>query len=117
MKPTQSNRLLRMTESQKGAALFSWFVSTTRVLGQEVDWLLTPQVSEEAAKAFASRALARGLRVEAGTLPGIEPKVRIGWRAAHPWAQSSNANAIMGLRAQVAAAFQEPGTENLRLTS
>lgn len=80
----------------------SWFVSTTRAMGHDVEWLLTPHTSEDAAKAFASRALARGLRVEAGTIPGIEPKVRIGWRAAHHWAQSSNSKAIMGLRTQVA---------------
>src|SRR5271169_5316063 len=82
--------------------MYSWFVSTTRAMGQDIEWLLTPHTSEDAAKAFASRALVRGLRVEAGTIPGIEPKVRIGSRTAHHWAQSSNSRAIMGLRTQVA---------------
>ncbi|MGO8844070.1 MAG: hypothetical protein ACLQFI_01695 [Methylocella sp.] len=82
--------------------MHSWFVSTTRALGHEIEWLLTPHISEDAAKAFASRALVRGLRVEAGTIPGNEPKMRIGWRTAHHWAQSSNPKAIMGLRKQVA---------------
>ena len=94
----------------------SWFVSTTRALGQEIEWLLTPHTCEDAAKAFASRALARGLRVEAGTTPGIEPKVRIGWRTAHHGAQSSNAKAIIGLRTQVAN-FALARSETLRLAS
>ena len=80
----------------------SWFVSTTRTRGagprQQVEWRLTTCASEEAAKEFAAKALARGLRVEAGTIPGIEPKIRVGWRAAHDWAQSSNEGAIMSLR-------------------
>ena len=96
----------------------SWFVSTTRTLGQEIEWLLTPHTSEEAAKAFASGALVRGLRVEAGTIPGIEPKVRINWRTAYHWAQSSNSKAIMGLRTQVANfALQKARNETLRLAS
>jgi len=79
----------------------SWFVSTTRTLGgsrKEVEWLLEECPTEQAAKEFASKALTRGLRVEAGTLPGIEPRVRVGWRAAHHWAQSSNENAIKNLQ-------------------
>ncbi|HKN28681.1 MAG TPA: hypothetical protein VJY34_12660 [Roseiarcus sp.] len=76
----------------------SWFVSTTRRVGPDVEWLLTPCATEDEAKALASEALIRGLRVEAGTNPGVEPKKRIGWRAAHHWAQSSNPGAIMSLR-------------------
>jgi hypothetical protein len=79
----------------------SWFVSTTRTLGgsrKEVEWLLEECPTEQAAKEFASKALTRGLRVEAGTLPGIEPRVRVRWRAAHHWAQSSNENAIKNLQ-------------------
>ena len=76
----------------------SWFVSTTRAAGDDVEWLLTPCETEDEARACASRALARGLRVEAGTLPGIEPRQRIGWKAAYDWAQSSNDGAIMSLR-------------------
>ncbi len=56
------------------------------------------RATDSEAKACASEALIRGLRVEAGTLPGVEPEVRIGWRAAHHWAQSSNAGSIMSLR-------------------
>jgi hypothetical protein len=93
--------------------MYSWFVSTTRAMGQEIEWLLTPHATEDAAKAFASRALVNGLRVEAGTIPGIEPKIRIGWRAAHHWAQSSNSNAIVGLRTRVARfALQKVTSEN-----
>ena len=80
----------------------SWFVSTTRTVRagsrQDIEWLLTPCASEQAAKAVASRALARGLRVEAGTAPRVEPKIHVGWLAAHHWAQSSNQEAIMSLR-------------------
>ncbi len=76
----------------------SWFVSTTRPLGREVEWVLTPLPTEDAARAFASNALVRGLRVEAGTVPGVEPKVKIGWQAAHHWAQLANDDGIMGLR-------------------
>ena len=60
-------------------------------------FLIAPFARIASAKAFSSSALARGLRVEAGTLPGIEPKLRMGWRAAHHWAQSSNERAIMNL--------------------
>ena len=79
-----------------------WFVSTTRTIGagsaREVEWLLTPCASEEAAKELAVKAIVRGLRVEAGTTPGVEPRVRLGWRAAHHWAQSSNQNAVLNLQ-------------------
>ena len=84
----------------------SWFVSTTRSAPGShygVEWLLVPCRTEDEAKAFASQALARGLRIEAGTVPGIEPHVRIGWQAAHHWAQSSNADFIMSLRQRLAA--------------
>ena len=80
----------------------SWFVSTTRAVGREVEWLLTQHLTEDAAKAFASRELRRGVRVEAGTIPGIEPEIRISWRKAHHWAQSSDTDAIMGLRRRLA---------------
>ena len=76
----------------------SWFVSTTRRVGAEVDWRLRECDDEEQAKAYASGALSRGCRVEAGTAPGVRPQRRIGWRAAHDWAQSSNAGSIMSLR-------------------
>ena len=70
----------------------SWFVSTTRPVGNEV----------EEARVFASSAILRGLRVEAGTAPGIEPRVRIGWRAANHWAHEPHENSIMGLRRRLA---------------
>jgi hypothetical protein len=82
--------------------LTSWFVSTTRAIGKEVEWMLTPHASEEDARAFASSAIRRGLRVEAGTVPGVEPKVRIDWCAAYHWAQHRNENSIMGLQRRLA---------------
>lgn len=75
----------------------SWFVSTTRKDGAEIDWRLTECADEEQAKAYASGALARGCRVEAGTVPDVHPARRINWLAAHDWAQSSNGGSIMNL--------------------
>lgn len=81
----------------------SWFVSTTRAVGrEEVDWQLTPHTCEEDARRHAHRALTRGFRVEAGTVPGVCPAVRIGWRTAHHWAQEANEHSIMGLRRRLA---------------
>jgi hypothetical protein len=80
----------------------SWFVSTTRPVGEDVEWGLTPHASEEEARRFASDALVRGFRVEAGTIPGIRPEVRIGWRFVQHWAQSEDENSIMGLRRRLA---------------
>jgi len=80
----------------------AWFVSTTRSVPGGVEWLLSACATEEEAKSVAAKALARALRVEAGTVPGIEPRVRIGARTAHQWAQSSSENAIMGLRRRLA---------------
>ncbi len=51
----------------------SWFVSTTRPLPEsegDVEWLLTACATEEEAKEHASKALGRGMRIEAGTIPG-----------------------------------------------
>jgi hypothetical protein len=81
----------------RSVAMACWFISTTRPVGADVEWTLTPCATEDEAKARASDALIRGLRVEAGTIPGVEPTVRIGWRQAHDWAQSSNARAIRSL--------------------
>jgi len=75
----------------------SWFVSTTRSIGAEIDWRLTSPATEEEAKAFASQALSRGCRVEAGTAPRGEQGRRIGWTDAHDWAQSSNEGAVLNL--------------------
>jgi hypothetical protein len=79
-----------------------WFVSTTRKVGEDVEWRLSTYDSEAEAKVHASRELVRGFRIEAGTLPGVEPKRRIGWPSAHDWAQSSNDFAIMNLRRRLA---------------
>ncbi len=75
----------------------AWFVSTTRKVGAEIDWRLIECADEDEAKAYASGALSRGCRVEAGATPGVRPERRIGWRAAHDWAQSSNDGSIMSL--------------------
>ena len=75
----------------------SWFVSTTRKVGAEIDWRLIECADEDEAKACASDALSRGCRVEAGAAPGVRPARRIDWRAAYDWAQSSNDGSIMGL--------------------
>ena len=86
----------------KTPSMNSWFVSTTRTNGvgahKEVEWLLNECATEQDAKELAAGALSRGLRVEAGTLPGIRPRVRIEWAAAHDWAQSSNPRAIRNLQ-------------------
>ena len=88
--------------SAKTPSMNSWFVSTIRTRGagaqKEVEWLLNECSTEQDAKELAAGALSRGLRVEAGTLPGIRPRVRIEWSAAHDWAQSSNPDAIRNLR-------------------
>ncbi|HTR13472.1 MAG TPA: hypothetical protein VMI72_09540 [Roseiarcus sp.] len=80
----------------------AWFVSTTRPRGQEVEWSLTPCASEDEAKALALTAIARGLRVEAGTAPGVLPRSRIGWRAAHHWARSEKPGSIVDLKRRLA---------------
>lgn len=81
----------------------SWFVSTTRPIGQEeVDWQLTPHGSEEDARRHAHHAIVRGFRVEAGTAPGVRPAVRIGWPSSHHWAQDASEDSIMGLRRRLA---------------
>ncbi len=83
-----------------------WFVSKTRPqpgMQGHVEWLLTACATEDEAKALASTFLGRGFRIEAGTVPGIEPQVRIAGPAAHHRAQSSNSRAIMGLRKRLEA--------------
>ena len=59
-----------------GAEMTAWFVSTTRPLPKsegDVEWLLMPFATEEEAKEHASKALVRGMRIEAGTIPGSNP--------------------------------------------
>jgi hypothetical protein len=82
--------------------LTAWFVSTTRRIGDDVEWMLTSCATEGEAKALAEKALMRGLRVEAGTVPGVEPRARIGSRAARPWTQASKEGSIMDLRRRLA---------------
>ena len=79
----------------------SWFVSTTRKVGDETEWRLASFDTEEEAKTYASQALARGFRVEAGTAPRDKQGRRIGWREAHAWAQSSNDGTILSLYRRV----------------
>ncbi len=71
----------------------TWFVATVNRLPGEAHfsfiWSMQEFESESAAGRYAKDALNKGLRVEAGTLPG--PQIRIPWREAAAWAASSEA--------------------------
>jgi hypothetical protein len=71
----------------------TWFVGTANRLPREAQfsfiWTMAEFETEAAARRYAKDALNRGLRVEAGTLPG--PQVRIRWREAVSWAASEEA--------------------------
>jgi hypothetical protein len=71
----------------------TWFVGTASRLPGEAQfrfiWSLQEFENETAARRYAKDALNKGLRVEAGTLPG--PRIRIPWREAAAWAASSEA--------------------------
>ena len=71
----------------------TWFVSTVKRSPGEPRfafiWTMAEFETEAAARRYAKDALKRGLRVEAGTLPG--PQVRIPWREAVAWAGSGEA--------------------------
>jgi hypothetical protein len=71
----------------------TWFVGTANRGPGEAQfsfiWSMREFENESAARRYAKAALNRGLRVEAGTLPG--PKVRIPWRKAAAWAALSEA--------------------------
>jgi hypothetical protein len=73
----------------------TWFVSTVnRLPGNRnfsLIWAMEEFATEAAARRYAKDALNLGLRVEAGTLSEIEPKVRIHWREAADWAASGEA--------------------------
>lgn len=75
--------------------MLRWYVATTqRAAGAQgfgIIWTAEEFDCESEAQAYAASALARGLRVEAGTLPGIAPACRISWRDAMNWAQSTKA--------------------------
>jgi hypothetical protein len=66
----------------------TWFVSTVKRRPGEphfaLIWTMAEFKNEAAARRYAKDALNRGLRVEAGTLPG--PQVHIRWREAAAWA-------------------------------
>jgi hypothetical protein len=69
----------------------AWFVSTAgRSPGEPhfaLIWTMEEFETEAAARRYAKDALNRGLRVEAGTLPG--PQVHVPWRKAVAWAESA----------------------------
>ena len=71
----------------------TWFVGTVNRSPGEAQfsfiWSMHEFENETAARHYAKAALNRGLRVEAGTLPG--PQIRIPWRKAAVWAVSSEA--------------------------
>ena len=72
-----------------GRPMLQWYVSTSRRKMEnrpiDVIWDAEDFESEEAARAYASAILAEGVRVEAGTLPGVWPTVRVSWREAIAW--------------------------------
>lgn len=79
-----------------------WFVSTTRAAGADVEWLLEEWASEEEARVFAFEAIVRGLRVEAGTVPGVAPRRRIDWTQARNWASASTEGTLVDLSRRLA---------------
>jgi len=60
--------------------------------------------NENQAKRFAALALTRGADVEAGTLPGVVPKVRIYRQGAREWARPISAAAGVESRRSLAGA-------------
>ena len=70
----------------------TWFVSTVnRAPGEphfSFIWAMQEFERESAARRYAKDALNQGLRVEAGTLAGIQPEVRVCWREAVDWVAS-----------------------------
>lgn len=73
--------------------MLSWYVAKSRRLVEgnifDVIWEAEDFESEEAARAYASRELQKGQRMEAGTLPGVSPPVRVCWREVGAWALAS----------------------------
>ena len=71
----------------------TWFVSTVERSPGDPHfafiWTMAEFETETAARRYARDALNRGLRVEAGTLPG--PQVHVPWRKAVAWAVSGEA--------------------------
>jgi hypothetical protein len=67
----------------------TWFVSTVhRLPGKTLSfiWGMREFESESAARHYAKVALNNGLQVEAGTLPEIQPQVRVAREDAMAWA-------------------------------
>ena len=69
----------------------SWFVSVLHFPADGAYYEAIRTASEfeneTQAKRFAALALTRGAEVEAGTLPGVVPKVRIFRQGAREWAR------------------------------
>src|SRR5271157_5319434 len=80
----------RATEPAGEAEVETWFVSTAERSPGEPHfafiWTMAEFETEAAARRYAKDALNRGLRVEAGTLPG--PQVHVPWPKAAAWAAS-----------------------------
>jgi hypothetical protein len=80
----------KATEPAGEAEVETWFVSTAAKLPGEPHfafiWTMSEFETEAAARRYAKDALKRGLRVEAGTLPG--PQVHVSWRKAVAWTAS-----------------------------
>jgi hypothetical protein len=68
----------------------TWFVSIVNKAPRQrhfsFNWAMQEFESESAARRYAKDALNQGSRVEAGTLAGIRPEVRVCWREAVDWA-------------------------------
>src|SRR5271157_6451422 len=87
--PSPHERIRRLL-SGRGGDVNTWFVSTVNRLPGEQQfsfiWSMEEFESEIAARRYAKDALNKGLRVEAGTLPG--PQVHVPWPKAAAWAAS-----------------------------
>ena len=70
----------------------TWFISTVNKLPGRPHfsfiWAMQEFESESAARRYAKDALTQGSRVEAGTLRGMQPEVRVRWREAADWVAS-----------------------------
>ena len=88
------NYLLRSNEDWE-EGMKTWFVSVLHFPsdGAYYETIRTASEfeNENQAKRFAASALARGSEVEAGTLPGVVPKVRIYRQGAREWARPISA--------------------------
>jgi hypothetical protein len=80
----------------------TWFVSVLHFPAEGVYYEAIRTASEfedeSQAKRFAALALTRGSDVEAGTLPGVVPEVRIYRRGARAWARPFSAAPVVEAR-------------------